>query len=290
MEKVTKDKLNKDNKDIPIHKDHRARMKEVFIKNGMDGFSEIQKLEFMLFFAIPQKDVNPLAHKLLDEFGTLNKVFEANYYDLIKVPGIGNQTALLITACREIMYQCANSINDHEDLTLTGDAREYCYYKLRNRSNEVFMVVCLDDCNRVLGSRQFSDEKSDRVKLDIRKITNFAFMLNASKILIAHNHPSGLLRFSGEDTHMTNNIACNCLLNDIELLDHILVTPTNALSLKDIKIMDGIIVNASNALNISLHTSNYYRTPNVEYRVGPPSNPTFRHITLGSNSDDNKQD
>ena len=284
--------ITKDKSDKTIHKDHRARMKEVFIKNGMEGFSDIQKLEFMLFFAIPQKDVNPLAHKLIDEFGSLSKVFDANYYDLIKVPGIGSQTALLITACREIMYQCAStSQTEKSDLTLTGDAREYCYKMLYNRSSEVFLVVCLDDCNKVLGSRQFSDQKADRVKLDIRKITNFAFMLNASKILIAHNHPSGLLRFSSEDTHLTNSIACSCLLNDIELLDHILVTPTNALSLKDLHIFDGIVANAMKTLNISCHTSNYYRSPNIEYKIGAPTNPTYKFISLSNSApnDNNNQ-
>ncbi len=70
-----------------LHINHRTRMKETFIEHGFDTFTDIQKLEFILFFAIPQKDVNPIAHKLLNEFGTIDKVLSASYDDLIKIDG-----------------------------------------------------------------------------------------------------------------------------------------------------------------------------------------------------------
>ena len=79
-----------------IHKDHRSRLKTQFIENGIDALTDIQKLEMLLFYAIPQKDTNPIAHNLLNEFGSLSNVMSANFNELIKVEGVKENTATLL--------------------------------------------------------------------------------------------------------------------------------------------------------------------------------------------------
>lgn len=236
-------------KKVQIHKNHRNRMKELFTEHGFDAFTEIQKLEFLLYFAIPQKDTNPLAHKLLDEFGSLNNVLCADYNHLIKVDGIGSHAATLIKMVRAVCLE-QELVQDRIKLINSELARKYCY-KLLNKANvEEFYLICLDNSNRIIKTIRLGRGSVNKVHIEIRKITDAFFKHNAAKIIVAHNHPSGNLEFSMEDVHFTHSILCSCILNDVELTDHILVTNENAISMFDSRHIEALHNRLLGTLNI----------------------------------------
>ena len=215
-----------------IHKDHRQRMKDSFENNGFFSFTDIQKLEFLLFFAIPQKDVNPLAHRLLNEFGSFNNVINADYESLVKVNGVGKHTAMLIKTVQSVaveLHKKTDAIRISESLL----AKQLCHSNLKHSNVEEFFVICLSANNKIITSKKINSGSATKVKVEISDITKLAFHHRACKIIVAHNHPNETLRFSDDDLALTYNIITSCFLNGIILLDHILVTPESALSLSE---------------------------------------------------------
>ena len=215
---------------VQIHKNHRARMKDTFLKTGFEGFSEIQKLEFMLFFGVPRQDVNPLAHALLDRYGTLRNVLAANFHDLKKIKGVGDNVATLIKTFNAVCLTHDTSLSSTK-LTSSDDAKDYFYNILRHSSVEEFYIVCLNSANQILHTKKINSGTATKVAVEIREITSLALSINASKIIVAHNHPDGHLAFSNDDLHLSLNLIYSCILNSLEFTDHILVTPAGAKSL-----------------------------------------------------------
>lgn len=247
-----------------IHKNHRDRMKELFIKNGFGGFSEIQKLEFMLYFAVPQKDTNPLAHRLLDEFGSLNAVLSADYNRLIKIDGVGKHVATMLKTYRAVCLE-QDVLNDRIKLADSDIARRYCYQLLHKSTVEEFFVICLDNANRVINTTKIASGSVSKVRIDIRKITDEFFKHNAAKIIVAHNHPSGNLEFSVEDIHFTHSLLCSCILNDVEFTDHILVTNDNAISMYESRHIEALHNQVLATLNIKRKLQDFPNCPYEQY-------------------------
>ena len=252
--------MKENTKEKQIHANHRNRMKNIFVENGLDAFSEIQKLEFLLFFSIPQKDVNPLAHTLLDEFGSLQGVLDADFDSLLKISGVGKQTALLLKTFDAVAKEkpAANSTLRLGNTTL---AKEYCYNLLKKATIEEFYVICMDETHKVLKTKKINAGSANRVNITISEITKLCFSCNATEIIISHNHPSGNDKFSDDDLTLTHNIMCNCLLNDIRLIDHILVTPTKTFSLANQGVISTIEANVVKHMNVS---------PTMKQRISAP--------------------
>lgn len=240
-------------KEKQMHSNHRSRMKNIFVDNGFAAFSEVQKLEFLLFFAIPQKDVNPLAHKLLDKFGSLTNVLAASFEELMTVDGVGKHTALML----KTYFAVSQEKPDTKNMTILENssfAKQFCYNLLKNSKNEEFYVVCLDDRHRILKYKKLNTGSASKVKITIAEITKLGFSMNASEIIVAHNHPSGNAKFSDEDIALTHSIACNCILNELRMIDHILVTPDKAYSLSEQGTMKVIELAAVKHMNVSAET------------------------------------
>ncbi len=258
-------------KNDQIHKNHRNRMKNTFLEHGFTTFTEIQKLEFMLFFAIPQKDVNPLAHALLAEFGSLNKVLSADFENLLKIDGVGTHTALLLKTFKAV----AAEVPTLEPLTkISGSlvAKEYCYHLMRHSDVEDFYVICLNDVNKILKTKKINSGTANKVHVEISEITKVIITNKATKVIVAHNHPSGSMEFSDDDMHITNNIMCNCLLNDVELIDHVLVSPTEVMSLAEDGRLDFVKNTCVNSLNLPV-------------KIPSPSAPYEDYIVFGRDTE-----
>lgn len=247
-----------------IHKNHRNRMKNTFVENGFKAFSEIQKLEFLLFFAIPQKDVNPLAHSLLSEFGSLNKVISASFEDLLKVPGVGKHTALLLKTFKAVSIEQPVA-SELTKLSSTALAKEYCYNLLKYADVEEFYVICLDDCNKTLKTKKLNEGTANRVHVEISEVTKLIFSHKATKLIVSHNHPSGSTKYSDDDIRITNSIMCSCLLNGVELIDHVLVCPTDAVSFADLGIISTLKDVCLKHLNIPVKPATDPASPFEEY-------------------------
>ncbi len=203
------------------HKNHRARMRETYLKHGLDAFSDVEKLEFLLFFAIPRKDTNPIAHNLLDEFGSFDRVLEAPIEALAKVSGMGQHSAMMLSCIHEAFSIYGRDKNSLE-ISNTHAARTYAANLFKGKTVEEFYVVCLSQTNKVIATKLINSGSVKAVSVEIRKITKIAIDNNCERIILMHNHPQGINKASDEDVAFTSKILVSCIINDIEVIDHII--------------------------------------------------------------------
>lgn len=219
-----------------IHEEHRKRMKDIFLKNGFEGFSDIQKLEFILYFSIPRKDTNPIAHNLLDTFGSFDKVLEAPIEKLQTVAGIGEHSAMLIATFLRVL-DCYGKSKCDTSISGTTTAKEYCKNLYHGKKIEEFYMICLTNSNRIISCNLINQGTASEVPVDIRKLTNIIVANNCERVLITHNHPHGTVRPSDEDIAFTSKIVSSCILNNIEVIDHIIVAGDTAFSFEEARLL-----------------------------------------------------
>ena len=233
-EKTTKDKSPSE-----IHKDHRTRRKTSFLKSGLSSFSDIEKLEFILFYAISRKDTNPIAHRLLDTFGSFRNVMEAPIDALAKIDGMGMHSAILINLIHQT-FNAYTSSNNLTSINKVSEAKKYISNALQGLAHEVFILVCLNENGKIIQTKTLTSESSQKVDISIKTLTKTAINCNAVKVILGHNHPNGIPFPSDEDISFTSNFFLNCLLLDIKVVDHIITSPKGEFSFLHHKVMDSI--------------------------------------------------
>lgn len=213
-------------------KDHRQRVKDRFRNEGLDSFDEVHALELLLFYAVPRIDTKPLARTLLDRFGSLALVLEATEAELLAVPGVGKQVAtylMLITAAGRYYQMCRT-----ERPVILNTAEKYSAYlmdQFYGRRNETVYLLCMDAKFKVLCCQKVGEGDVNCVNVPIRKVVEVALSTNATVVVLAHNHPSGLALPSGEDIATTQQIAKTLGAMDVVLLDHVIVADDDCISL-----------------------------------------------------------
>lgn len=217
---------------MSIHEDHRKRLKKQFRDGGLDNFSEFQILELLLFYAIPRKDTNPIAHRLIDRFGSLSQVLEAPVEELEKVDGIGPNAALLLGLITEVARAyMKDRTENHKILRSINECGDYLKSFFIGRRVEMVYLLCLDAKCKVLGCREVGEGSVNSANVPIRRIVEIALGYNASSVVLAHNHPSGLALPSQEDIATTRRVAAALSMVDIQLVDHIIVADDDYVSL-----------------------------------------------------------
>ena len=217
---------------MSIHDGHRQRLKDRFRQEGLDKFDEIQVLELLLFYAIPQRDTNPLAHRLLEHFGSLAQVLEAPAEELEKVSGVGSNVATLLTLTTALArYYMVSRGNQTVALTTTEMCGDYLLPYFVGRRNETVFLLCLDAKCKVLGCKEVGEGSVNSAIVPIRRIVEMALGMNATTVVLAHNHPSGLAIPSGEDVQTTRRLAVALDTVDITLADHIVVADDDYVSM-----------------------------------------------------------
>ena len=215
-----------------IHKDHRKRLKQRFLDHGLDDFTEVQALELLLFYAIPQKDTNPIAHNLVNTFGSLSQALEANVEELKKVPGISDHSATLLSLVTELArYYQVNSAERTEVLTTLDACGAYLVPRFFGRSNETVFLLCLDAKCKVLGCKEVGEGSVNSAGISIRKIVEIALNMKATTVILAHNHPSGVAVPSAEDVQTTRRLAAALSAVEVHLADHIVVADGDYVSM-----------------------------------------------------------
>lgn len=206
-----------------VHQGHRVRMKERFCLEGLDNFNEINALELLLFYCVQRKDTNPLAHRLLERFGTLAKVLDASRDELIQVEGVTENIAVFLSLMRD-MSRYYNRLKQNEQIKVIGSVTE-CAQLLRpnfiGRSDEAVFVLCLDAKCQVICCNVVSHGTANSAPFPFRKVVELVIKSKAASVVISHNHPGGIAIPSPEDIAVTKRLAG--LLGDIEvvLVDHI---------------------------------------------------------------------
>lgn len=209
-------------KETPIHQGHRQRLKARFLQEGLDGFNEINALELLLFYCIPKQDTNEIAHRLLQKFGTFSRVLDADVEELISVKGIGEHAATFFMLVRESgRYYQTNRANETRVLTSIEKCGEYMSGCFQGRIRETVFLLCLDGKCAPLCCENVSEGNVNSAGISIRRTVEIALKANASQVVLAHNHPSGIALPSSDDVQTTLQLASALRALDIKLVDHL---------------------------------------------------------------------
>lgn len=217
---------------MSMHTGHRQRLKEQFLKNGLDGFTEFQVLELLLFYCIPRIDTNPIAHRLIQKFGSLDQVLEASATELMEVEGVGENAATFLTLLTETSrYYLVRRNEKVKVLTTVAECGHYMLPFFHGRRNETVFLLCLDAKCKVIACRNLGEGSVNSASVPIRRIVETALMCKAVSVVLAHNHPSGLALPSHEDVISTQRTAAALAAVDITLVDHIIVADDDFVTL-----------------------------------------------------------
>ncbi len=207
-----------------LHSNHRERLRTRYFKEGIDSFESHQILELILFYSIPRKDTNNIAHELLNRFGSLSGVFEAPVGELTMVKGVGKATAVYLNLFSQIVRKYEeDKKRDKKDLSSSFDACEYCVGLFKGRIYECMFVICMDSQNKIIGYEKVAEGTINEATVYPRSIIRAALSNNAAKVIITHNHPGGTTTPSTEDLSITTKIEKALSAIDIKLCDHIIV-------------------------------------------------------------------
>ncbi len=219
-----------------LHRGHRQRMKKRFLEHGLENFDDHNVLELLLFYALPQGDVNPTAHALIKKFGKLSAVFDAPTEELMEVTGVGENAATLIKLLPQVSrrYQISRSISE-DDIYLTNSKKAGAYIipYFYGECEEAIYIVCLDAKCKVISCKMLLRGEVNSANVSIRKIVEFALANKATNVILAHNHPSGVALPSREDEITTTRISEALKAVDITLADHIVVADEDFVSMSD---------------------------------------------------------
>jgi len=214
-----------------LHDGHRKRLIQRFLEEGLDSFEPHNVLELLLFYAIPRKDTNELAHRLIDTFGSLNGVFDAPMEALMQVDGVGENTAALLKLMPQLTRTYLTGAQKEVILDHAEKAAAYFIPYFVGRTEEVVQLVCVDAKSRVTSHQIIHRGSINVAEANIRKIANVALHNNAAGIILAHNHPGGIALPSPEDIATTSAIKAALQPMGIVLMDHIIVAGEESISM-----------------------------------------------------------
>ncbi len=228
----TKSRAPKSTKPYGPHTGHRERLRERFLAEGLDGFAEHNVLELLLFYALPHRDVNPLAHRLIEQFGSLSGVLDADVDELCRVHGLSRHSAALLKLMPDLLrrYQISRTATD-TCLDTIEKAGAYLMPHFLGRRNEVVMLLCLDAKCRALCCRLLFEGTVNIALINVRRVVETALSFGATSVILAHNHLSGVALPSPEDEATTLKMQSALSAVGVRLADHIIVADEDFVSL-----------------------------------------------------------
>lgn len=216
-----------------VHDGHRERMRQRYLKNGVDNLAEHEVLELLLYYAIPRRDTNEEAHALMERYDSLSGVLSAPIEDLQKVKGIGENAAILLHLVPRICQKAR--LMDVERETILNSAERVGAYVLElfaTERNEVVYQLCLDRKGKLLSRKCIGQGNMSSVDLDIRQVVENVILTGASGVILTHNHPSGLALPSQEDVSATLRIKEALETIQVTLVDHMIVADGDCVSME----------------------------------------------------------
>lgn len=210
--------------DKKIHDGHRQRVKERYLSEGLDSFQDHEVLEFLLFFCIPMKDTNELAHKMILEFGTLAGLFEADPMEISKRCGVSENTAILVSSVTSFARRY-NKVKQGAKPVLNSSSKagEYVKTLFIGKTYEAMYVICLDSQSRLNHAKLVHEGTINEVTVYPRLVVETALRYKAISVILAHNHPGGTLHPSKADVEMTKRVMIALEAISISVMDHIIV-------------------------------------------------------------------
>ena len=209
---------------MTVHDGHRKRLRERYRQEGLDNFAPHEVLELLLFYARARGDVNPLAHRLLETFGSLRGVLEAPVEHLCTVDGVGEETATLLSMMVPMFRRYEMCLCEEQQmLNYYADMTDFCSGLLKGLRKERFYVICLSAQMRVLGYRMIAEGSIAEVPAYPRMVVETALNQNAYAVVLCHNHPSGEAMPSRGDVEITRNLESILAKLGIALIEHLIV-------------------------------------------------------------------
>lgn len=208
-----------------IHAGHRKRLRERYARSGMEDFAPHEVMELLLTYAIPRIDVNPMAHALIEKFGSVAGVLDATVEDLRKVDGIGPEAAMFLKMLPEVFrhYQLS-SCDGRETYDTVAKLGDYLRALYTGVTVERVYLILLDNSLKIKDRIPLCDGSVNCSSVTVRTIAEYALRGNAAAVVLAHNHPGGLAIPSGADLEVTQTVESALETIGVPLLEHLIVT------------------------------------------------------------------
>lgn len=227
--------MEKDNRQEKenLHKNHRQRVFDRLDKDGLDSFYDHEIIELLLFNTISRIDTNPIAHRLINEFGSIAGVMDADTKSLEKVRGVSHKSAVLLSMIPQLIRRY--NLDNLEPKKAIDSFEKACVYAkalVLGEKKEVFYILCLDSKNRLIKAEKLKEGTANEIVVNPRTAVVAATKHESAGVILVHNHPRGSLKPSDEDISLTKKLALALGLIGIPIIDHIIVSDEEALSFK----------------------------------------------------------
>lgn len=221
-----------------IHTGHRKRLRDLVEKVGLENLNEIQAMEFTLYYVVPRKDTNAIAHDLIKKFGSFSKVMVAPEKELVKVKNIGYESARMLSQMKNIYtYFCFSKNKDTKIIKTLYDLA--CYFRniLNHKEKEECYAIALNSKDEIVALKCLAKGGQNLVSIEKMELADFALTNKASKIAIAHNHPTRNCMPSQSDDECTTTMKKWLNAIGVEMLDHIIIGNDGIFSFREIKVL-----------------------------------------------------
>ena len=244
--------MKKKTKDKPIHSGHRSRMREKVRNGGLNALSEHEVVELLLNYAIPRQNTNPLAHKLIDNFGSLSNVIDADYYDLLKVDGVGSESALFFTIISSLIKLYKINKAQDEDIIIrnTFDAVKYFRNRFGVDKKEIMHIACMSKSHKVVSSFNFEGSSDSEVNFNLKTFMDKINQDNVNSIIMFHTHPYGDVTPSDSDLQTTQRCVYMANLMGINVDDHLILNEKEFCSMNQMGYIETMRKNSAKLVSI----------------------------------------
>jgi|TARA_B110000196_G_scaffold245320_1_gene214059 DNA repair protein RadC len=213
---------------------HRQRLREKFLKNGLDGFHDYEIIELLLTLGTPRKDCKQSAKDALKKFGSLKGVLEASPSELKKIKGIGDNNVFGLKIAQSVSRRyLADRIIDKDFIRSADEVIDYLKHNLRDKSREVFLVIYLNGRNQILNMEELFEGTLSTSAVYPREVVKRALVNDAAALVFVHNHPSGNPNPSQDDLTITKKLKEATLAIDVSVHDHLIIAGNDVYSFAD---------------------------------------------------------
>ncbi len=211
-------------KEVPLYANHRRRIKNKYLSEGLDGWYDYEVLELLLFYAIPRKDTKPIAKNLLKKFGNLSGVISADVKELKEVEGVSAHSSVFLKMIEELTVLFHHEkLQDKDLLNSPKLVSDYLKSTLKYSPDEQFRVLFLNTRNRLIKAETLHTGTVNRSVVYPRKVVERALYHHSTGVILSHNHPAGSLTPSPDDIEATKSIRKALDTVEVNLLDHIII-------------------------------------------------------------------
>ena len=207
-----------------IHAGHRARLRGRVLSDGIDNFQDYQVLEYVLSFVVPYKDTNPMAHELINKFGSFKGVLEADIEELKTIKGLGEVSAHFLASLVDIFNFYSKQNNPKETyLSNCKQTEDFFRNVFKGKIVEELYVALVDSNNKLIACKKVAEGNAVEVLTSPRIVSQLVVKHNAHNVIIAHNHPRGTATPSKADIEFTESLIMSLAVTEVKLLDHIII-------------------------------------------------------------------